>query len=191
MIESPSFPQQALLYRLNGDKNPLHADPDFAAMGGFDRPIIHGLCSYGITLKAIVDRVLDGDVTRVARYQARFAGRGAFPARPTSRRTGSDGDTILLQAKVKERDAHGDLERRGDGPGLAGRVATAVPRGGGCVLRSRARGPQRIGPAASYPFCAHARRYSLKPTHHPRANAPAQQAKRRRAPNSCAVVRGA
>jgi acyl dehydratase len=104
VIESPSFPQQALLYRLNGDKNPLHADPDFAAMGGFDRPIIHGLCSYGITLKAIVDHVLDGDVTKVARYQARFAGV-AFPGETYVTTYWKEGDTILLQAKAKERDA--------------------------------------------------------------------------------------
>ncbi len=103
-IESPSFPQQALLYRLNGDKNPLHADPDFAAMGGFDRPIIHGLCSYGITLKAIVDTVLDGDVTKVARYQARFAGV-AFPGETYVTSYWKEGNTILLQAKAKERDA--------------------------------------------------------------------------------------
>ena len=104
VIESPSFPQQALLYRLNGDKNPLHADPDFAAMGGFERPIIHGLCSYGITLKAIVDHVLGGDVTKVARYQARFAGI-AFPGETYVTSYWKEGDTILLQAKAKERDA--------------------------------------------------------------------------------------
>jgi acyl dehydratase len=104
VIESRSFPQQALLYRLNGDKNPLHADPDFAAMGGFDRPIIHGLCSYGITLKAIVDRVLDGDVTRVARYAARFAGV-AFPGETYVTAYWREGETIFLQAKAKERDA--------------------------------------------------------------------------------------
>jgi acyl dehydratase len=103
-IESRSFPQQALLYRLNGDKNPLHADPGFAAMGGFDRPIIHGLCSYGITLKAIVDHVLGGDVTKVARYQARFAGV-AFPGETYVTSYWKEGDTILLQAKAKERDA--------------------------------------------------------------------------------------
>ncbi|WP_424213981.1 MaoC/PaaZ C-terminal domain-containing protein [Streptomyces sp. BI20] len=65
---------QALLYRLSGDWNPLHADPEFAKLAGFDRPILHGLCSYGMTLKAVVDTVLDGDVSRVRAYRTRFAG---------------------------------------------------------------------------------------------------------------------
>ncbi|RVU26176.1 3-alpha,7-alpha,12-alpha-trihydroxy-5-beta-cholest-24-enoyl-CoA hydratase [Streptomyces antnestii] len=65
---------QALLYRLSGDWNPLHADPEFAKLAGFDRPILHGLCSYGITLKAVVDTLLDGDVSRVRSYATRFAG---------------------------------------------------------------------------------------------------------------------
>ncbi|MBT2387165.1 MaoC/PaaZ C-terminal domain-containing protein [Streptomyces sp. ISL-11] len=65
---------QALLYRLSGDWNPLHADPAFAAKAGFDRPILHGLCSYGIALKAVVDTALDGDVARVRSYSTRFTG---------------------------------------------------------------------------------------------------------------------
>ncbi|MFJ9414381.1 MaoC/PaaZ C-terminal domain-containing protein [Streptomyces sp. NPDC101227] len=65
---------QALLYRLSGDWNPLHADPEFAKLAGFDRPILHGLCSYGVTLKAVVDTVLGGDVGRVRSYTTRFAG---------------------------------------------------------------------------------------------------------------------
>ena len=65
---------QALLYRLTGDRNPLHADPAFAAPAGFDRPILHGLCTYGMTLKAVVDTLLDGDVTRVRSCATRFAG---------------------------------------------------------------------------------------------------------------------
>ncbi|MFC8370214.1 MULTISPECIES: MaoC family dehydratase [unclassified Streptomyces] len=65
---------QALLYRLSGDWNPLHADPEFAARAGFERPVLHGLCTYGMTLKAVVDTLLDGDVTRVRSYATRFAG---------------------------------------------------------------------------------------------------------------------
>lgn len=64
----------ALLYRLSGDGNPLHADPAFAERAGFDRPILHGLCTYGVTLKAVVDTLLGGDVTRVRSYRTRFAG---------------------------------------------------------------------------------------------------------------------
>ena len=65
---------QALLYRLSGDWNPLHADPEFARLAGFERPILHGLCSYGMALKAVIDTVLGGDVTRVKSYGTRFAG---------------------------------------------------------------------------------------------------------------------
>jgi acyl dehydratase len=104
VLESPTLPQQALLYRLCGDKNPLHADPDFAKTAGFDRPIIHGLCSYGIACKAIVDHVLDGDPTRVGRYQARFAGV-AFPGETYLTSYWNEGERILLQVKAKERDA--------------------------------------------------------------------------------------
>lgn len=103
-IEVPTLPQQALLYRLSGDKNPLHADPDIAKMAGFDRPIIHGLCSYGIVCKAIVDNVLDGDTTKVAGYAARFAGVG-FPGETYVIDYWNEGDKILVRAKSKERDA--------------------------------------------------------------------------------------
>ncbi|MEV0317851.1 MaoC/PaaZ C-terminal domain-containing protein [Streptomyces sp. NPDC050658] len=73
-VERPVREGQALLYRLSGDWNPLHADPEFAKLAGFDRPILHGLCTYGMTLKAVVDTLLGGDVSRVRSYSTRFTG---------------------------------------------------------------------------------------------------------------------
>ncbi|GAB3766089.1 acyl dehydratase [Nocardioides ginsengisegetis] len=67
-------PTQALLYRLCGDRNPLHADPDFAKAAGFPAPILHGLCSYGIVLRTVTDALLGGDASRVGAFTARFAG---------------------------------------------------------------------------------------------------------------------
>jgi acyl dehydratase len=73
-LDVPTLPQQALLYRMCGDRNPLHSDPEFAAAAGFPRPILHGLCTYGMTCKALVDALLDGDAAALGSYGARMAG---------------------------------------------------------------------------------------------------------------------
>ncbi|HVM97996.1 MAG TPA: MaoC/PaaZ C-terminal domain-containing protein [Candidatus Acidoferrales bacterium] len=102
VVESPTVSHQALLYRLSGDKNPLHADPDFAKMGGFDTPILHGLCSFGIVCKATVDKMLDGAVDKVASYGARFAGV-VFPGETIVTSMWKEGNKIVVSAKTKER----------------------------------------------------------------------------------------
>lgn len=66
-------PHQALLYRLSGDRNPLHSDPSFAALGGFDRPILHGLCSYGFTGRALLHAVCGSDPGNFEHVDGRFA----------------------------------------------------------------------------------------------------------------------
>jgi acyl dehydratase len=65
---------QAALYRLNGDINPLHIDPYFAKMSGFSRPILHGLCTYGYAVRAILHKVCDGEVGRLKEFKARLSG---------------------------------------------------------------------------------------------------------------------
>jgi len=65
---------QAAFYRLNGDFNPLHIDPNFARMAGQPKPILHGLCTYGIATRAIVNELCDGDVSRFKEFSARFKG---------------------------------------------------------------------------------------------------------------------
>ena len=65
-------PNQALLYRLSGDRNPLHSDPAFAAMGGFDRPILHGLCTYGFTGRALLHTFCGSDPARFHHVEGRF-----------------------------------------------------------------------------------------------------------------------
>jgi acyl dehydratase len=71
-------PDQALLYRLNGDRNPLHSDPAFAKRAGFDRPILHGLCTYGFTGRALLHTLCGSDPGRFQRMYGRFS-RPAFP----------------------------------------------------------------------------------------------------------------
>jgi acyl dehydratase len=66
-------PDQAFVYRLSGDRNPLHTDPSFAALGGFDRPILHGLCSYGFTGRALLGALCDNDVSRFQHIEGRFS----------------------------------------------------------------------------------------------------------------------
>jgi acyl dehydratase len=69
----PTRPEQALLYRLSGDRNPLHADPKFAARGGFSRPILHGLCTYGFTGRALLHGLCGGDPARFVSMGGRFS----------------------------------------------------------------------------------------------------------------------
>jgi acyl dehydratase len=66
-------PDQALVYRLSGDRNPLHSDPAFAAMGGFDRPILHGLCTYGFTGRALLHALCGSDPSRFQHVEGRFS----------------------------------------------------------------------------------------------------------------------
>lgn len=95
--------EQALLYRLSGDWNPLHADPEFAKTAGFDKPILHGLCSYGMTLKAVVDSALGGDVSRVRAYRTRFAGI-VFPGETLRIRMWRETGRVLVSVTAVERD---------------------------------------------------------------------------------------
>jgi acyl dehydratase len=102
-IDIPILPQQALLYRMCGDRNPLHSDPGFASAAGFPRPILHGLCTYGMTCKALVDTLLDGDAGRVGSYGARFAGV-VFPGETIRVAGWRDGDRYVGVVTAPSRD---------------------------------------------------------------------------------------
>jgi hypothetical protein len=102
-VPLPILPQQALLYRLCGDRNPLHSDPEFAAAAGFPRPILHGLCTYGMTCKAMVDACLDSDVSRVRAYGARFAGV-VYPGEMLLARIWEEEDRLVASVTAPSRD---------------------------------------------------------------------------------------
>lgn len=102
-LDVPVLPAQALLYRLCGDRNPLHSDPEFAAAAGFPRPILHGLCTYGMTCKAIVDAMLDSDVGAVGSCGARFAGV-AFPGETLKVGIWKEDDRLLASVVAPARD---------------------------------------------------------------------------------------
>ncbi|TQL67979.1 acyl dehydratase [Nocardioides albertanoniae] len=73
LVSMPTWPGQALLYRLSGDRNPLHSDPRFSARGGFERPILHGLCTYGVTGRALVTAIAGGDGDAMSSMSGRFS----------------------------------------------------------------------------------------------------------------------
>jgi acyl dehydratase len=72
-VTQQTRPEQALLYRLSGDHNPLHTDPAFAARGGFSRPILHGLCTYGITGRVLLHELCGSDPARFVSMSGRFS----------------------------------------------------------------------------------------------------------------------
>src|SRR5258708_24521257 len=85
-VVQPTRPEQALLYRLSGDRNPLHADPKFAARGGFSRPILHRLCTYGVTGRAPLHAVCGADPARFRSMYGRVT--RPVPPRGTPARSG-------------------------------------------------------------------------------------------------------
>ncbi len=98
---------QAFLYRLSGDRNPLHTDPAFAAMGGFDTPILHGLCTYGFTGRALLHAICGSDPNRFRHVEGRFASP-VFPGESLTIRMWSigDGETVFTTSA-----GTGDTER--------------------------------------------------------------------------------
>ncbi len=98
---------QAFVYRLSGDRNPLHTDPQFAAMGGFDTPILHGLCTYGFTGRALLHTVCDSDPSKFQHIEGRFASP-VFPGESLTIRMWSAGrgETLFTTSA-----GEGDTER--------------------------------------------------------------------------------
>ena len=103
-LDFPTRPDQALLYRLCGDRNPLHADPAFAKMVGFPRPILHGLCTYGITCRAVLQAYTDFDPAPIKSHQARFSAP-VFPGETITVDLWRDGPVVSFEARVKDREA--------------------------------------------------------------------------------------
>jgi acyl dehydratase len=89
-------PDQALLYRLSGDRNPLHSDPEFAKLAGFPRPILHGLCTYGFTGRALLHALCGGDAARFKSMEGRFS-KPVFPGEALTIKMWVDGTLCLFQ----------------------------------------------------------------------------------------------
>ena len=93
---------QALLYRLNGDRNPLHADPELAKRVGFPAPILHGLCTYGIACRAILQTVAAYDHTRITGFDVRFSAP-VYPGESIATDIWVDGRTVSFRCRIPER----------------------------------------------------------------------------------------
>jgi len=92
---------QALIYRLSGDRNPLHSDPEFAKLAGFDRPILHGLCTYGFSGRALLAALCDGDPSRLSSMEGRFSSP-VFPGEPLTIQIWKDGGSAVFKTKGQD-----------------------------------------------------------------------------------------
>jgi 3-hydroxyacyl-CoA dehydrogenase/3a,7a,12a-trihydroxy-5b-cholest-24-enoyl-CoA hydratase len=103
VVEMQTLPQQAAIYRLSGDRNPLHIDPNFAKMAGYDKPILHGLCTFGHVARAVIQKCCGGDPDRLKGLDVRFSGV-VFPGETiVTEMWKESGSQIIVQAKTKER----------------------------------------------------------------------------------------
>ena len=103
-VDIPTREDQALIYRLNGDRNPLHSDPDSAKRSGFPRPILHGLCTYGITCRAVLQAITGYDPDQILSHQARFSAP-VFPGDTITVDLWKDAGVISFEARVAARNA--------------------------------------------------------------------------------------
>src|SRR5689334_15258960 len=101
-IDIATRPDQALVYRLCGDRNPLHSDPEFARKAGFPNPILHGMCTYGITCRGILMTYADYDPAAFRQHVARFSSP-VYPGETVTMEMWKDGEVISFEAKVKAR----------------------------------------------------------------------------------------
>jgi 3-hydroxyacyl-CoA dehydrogenase/3a,7a,12a-trihydroxy-5b-cholest-24-enoyl-CoA hydratase len=102
--EEATLDRQALLYRLSGDINPLHADPDMAAVGNFKRPILHGLSTYGFAARTVLRHFADNDPARFKSMSARFSAE-VYPGETLVTDMWDTDDGVVFQTRAKERDA--------------------------------------------------------------------------------------
>ena len=102
-LSAETRPDQALLYRLNGDRNPLHADPELAKRVGFPVPILHGLCTYGTVCRSILAGVCGYDHARITGFDVRFSAP-VYPGETILTDVWVDGTTVSFRARLKERD---------------------------------------------------------------------------------------